>query len=84
MCDEAGVRLEYLPPYSPDLAPCDFWLFPKLKNQLANHRSFTRQSLGKVVKSELDSITSLEYSSCFEQWVHRLESCVRNHGDYVE
>jgi len=22
------------PPYSPDLAPCDFWLFPKLKNAL--------------------------------------------------
>jgi histone-lysine N-methyltransferase SETMAR len=20
-----------LPPYSPDLAPCDFWLFPKAK-----------------------------------------------------
>jgi len=24
----------YHPPYSPDLAPCDFWLFPKLKNAL--------------------------------------------------
>jgi hypothetical protein len=22
------------PPYSPDLAPCDFWLFPKLKSFL--------------------------------------------------
>jgi hypothetical protein len=22
------------PPFSPDLAPCDFWLFPKLKNAL--------------------------------------------------
>jgi len=22
------------PPYSPDLAPCDFWLFPKLKSPL--------------------------------------------------
>jgi hypothetical protein len=21
-------------PYSPDLAPCDFWLFPKLKSTL--------------------------------------------------
>ncbi|KAI6650817.1 Histone-lysine N-methyltransferase SETMAR-like [Oopsacas minuta] len=21
------------PPYSPDLAPCDFWLFPRLKHQ---------------------------------------------------
>jgi hypothetical protein len=22
------------PPYSPDLAPCDFWFFPKLKSPL--------------------------------------------------
>jgi hypothetical protein len=26
------------PPYSPDLAPCDFWLFPKLKNALKAQR----------------------------------------------
>jgi histone-lysine N-methyltransferase SETMAR len=26
------------PPYSPDLAPCDFWLFPKLKNALKGQR----------------------------------------------
>ena len=26
------------PPYSPALAPCDFWLFPKLKRPLRGHR----------------------------------------------
>jgi transposase len=26
------------PPYSPDLAPCDFWLFPKLKSMLKGRR----------------------------------------------
>jgi hypothetical protein len=26
------------PPYSPDLAPCDFWLFSKLRNALKEHR----------------------------------------------
>jgi hypothetical protein len=26
------------PPYSPDLAPCNFWLFPKLKTALKGHR----------------------------------------------
>jgi transposase len=26
------------PPYSPDLAPCDYWLFPKLKNALKGQR----------------------------------------------
>ena len=26
-----GIKTVSHPPYSPDLAPCDFWLFPKLR-----------------------------------------------------
>jgi len=26
------------PPYSPDLAPCDFWLFPNVKSSLKGRR----------------------------------------------
>ena len=26
-----GIKTASQPPYSPDLAPCDFWLFPKLR-----------------------------------------------------
>ena len=29
--ESEGLDLLPHPPYSPDLAPCDFWLFPKLK-----------------------------------------------------
>ena len=29
-----GIKTVPQPPYSPDLAPCDFWLFPKLKEKL--------------------------------------------------
>ena len=25
-----GIKTVPQPPYSPDIAPCDFWLFPKL------------------------------------------------------
>jgi hypothetical protein len=28
-----------IPPYSPDLAPCDFFLFPKMKLKLKGQRS---------------------------------------------
>ena len=31
------TKMDHLP-YSPDLAPCDFWLFPKLKNALKGQR----------------------------------------------
>ena len=26
-----GIKTVPLPPYSPDVGPCDFWLFPKLR-----------------------------------------------------
>ena len=39
----------YQPPYSPDLAPCDFWLFPKLKSPLKG---------GKFVNATVTQYTS--------------------------
>ena len=30
--DDIGFEVIDHPPYSPDLSPCDFWLFPELKN----------------------------------------------------
>ena len=35
---ESGLDVLDHPPYSPDLSPCDFWLFPTLKEMLAGHR----------------------------------------------
>jgi hypothetical protein len=37
LAKESIMKLDHLP-YSPDLAPCDFWLFPKLKTALKGHR----------------------------------------------
>ncbi len=34
----SGIDMIPHPPYSPDLAPCDYYLFPRLKNQLRGHR----------------------------------------------
>ena len=34
------------PPYSPDLSPCDFFLFPRLKKMLSGNKYMSRSSLG--------------------------------------
>ena len=34
---ESGLDVLDHPPYSPDLSPCDFWLFPRLKEMLTGH-----------------------------------------------
>jgi histone-lysine N-methyltransferase SETMAR len=33
-----GIPVVQQPPYSPDMAPCDFWLFPQLKTVLKGNR----------------------------------------------
>ena len=40
-----GIKTVPQPPYSPDLGPCDFWLFPKLKEKLSGCRYETDTGL---------------------------------------
>ena len=37
------------PPYSPDLNPCDFFLFPRLKKMLSGNKYTSRSSLGTAL-----------------------------------
>ncbi|GFR84359.1 transposase [Elysia marginata] len=57
------LRIQVLPhpAYSPDLAPCDFWLFPILKDKLAGRKFDRIQDLAKAVNSELRSIPEEDY-----------------------
>jgi hypothetical protein len=45
------------PPYSLDLAPADFFLFPKLKTTLKGCRFQTVEEIQKIAKRELRAIT---------------------------
>ena len=38
------------PPYSPDLAPCDFWLFPKLRGRRYETIEEMKEALTKVIE----------------------------------
>ena len=71
-------------PYSPDMAPCDFWLFRKLKKPLKGTRFQTRQEIMAATTAELNSIPKEAFSACFQQWRHRWEKCVESQGNYFE
>ena len=43
--NKLGIELLPHPPYSPDLAICDFWLFPNLKNRLRGNKYESREEL---------------------------------------
>lgn len=72
------------PPYSPDLAPCDFWLFSKLKRPLRGHRFDSIEEIKAESKRELMAIPEDEYKQCFENWKKRWHSCIASGGDYFE
>lgn len=72
------------PPYSPDLASSDFFLFPKLKEQIKGVRW---ESIPEVKRAVLDWFRSKGpafYRNGLERWRHRMEKCLELDGAYVE
>ena len=72
------------PPYSPDLAPCDFWLFSKLKRPLRGHRFESIEEIQRESLRELMAIPKSDFSHCFEDWKKRWHMCIAAGGDYFE
>ena len=52
-----GIKTVPHPPYSPDLALCDFWLFPKLKKKLRGCRYETTEEMKEAVTKVIDTLT---------------------------
>jgi hypothetical protein len=63
------MKLDH-PPYLPDLAPCDFWLFPKLMTALMGHRFSDIANIQGHASTILQSIPEEEFQKCFEQCKH--------------
>ena len=70
------------PLYSPDLAPCDFWLFGYLKQQLGTCSD--EKSLQATVTKILKKIPEEMYRKTFQNWIERMKLCIKYHGDYCE
>ena len=79
-----GVRLVSHPPYSPDLAPCDFFLFPKLKLQMRGRRFESPIAAVTAYRDLLEGLEKDDYIKCFEDWFVRMAKCVHCLGDYFE
>ena len=80
--EDEGVAIIDHPPYSPDLAPCDFWLFDYLKRNLGDYTDEIK--LGKAITKVLNGIPKEEYAKTFSKWLERMQICINNGGDYFE
>ena len=81
---ENNIAVLEQPPYSPDLAPCDFFLFPKLKGVIKGTRFQDSKAITTAVTKELRAIPMESFQKCIEAWQQRLEKCIRAQGDYFE
>jgi histone-lysine N-methyltransferase SETMAR len=72
------------PPYSPDLDPSDFYLFPKLKLFLAGQRFSSNQEAIAAVEGYFADLTRNHYREGIMALEHRWNICVSFKRDYVE
>jgi len=72
------------PPYSPNLAPCDFFLFPKLKLQMKGRRFDTIEEIQGESQRVLDTIPKRDFQECFQAWQKHWDSSIHAKGEYFE
>jgi hypothetical protein len=72
------------PPYSPDLAPADYFLFPKGKSHLKGHLFDSISDIQKAVTSTLNTTAKDEFYNGIQKLYDRANLSVQLEGMYVE
>ena len=74
-----GIKTLPQSPYSPDSAPCDFWLFSKLRGCHYEIIEEMKEAVTKVI----DTLTQEEFHGAFQKFLERYK-CIAAGGDYFE
>jgi hypothetical protein len=72
------------PPYSPDLAPADFFLFQKLKSTLKGRRFESIEAIKTNSLAHLGRIPKTAFQECFRTLKKRWQRCIQSRGEYFE
>ena len=75
-----GIKTVPHPPNSPDLAPCDFCLFPKLRGC----RYETIEEMKEAVMKVIDTPTQEDFHGAFQKLLERYNKCIAPREDYFE
>ena len=76
-----GIKTVPQSPYSPDLAACDFCLFPKLRGC---RRYETIEEMKEAVTKVIDTVTQEDFHGAFKKLLERYNKCIAGGGDYFE
>ena len=72
------------PPYSPELAPCNYCLFPKLKEKLRGGRYESIEEVKEAVMKVIDTLTQEDFHGASQKLLGRYNKCIAAGGDYFE
>ena len=72
------------PPYSPDLAVCDFFVFPRLKSEMCGHRFRNLRDMRTAVFRTLRGIPQADFHAAIQSLPLRWMKCMNSQGDYFE
>ena len=75
-----GIKTVAQLPNSQDLAPCDFWLFPKLRC----YRYETIEEMKEAVTKVIDTLTQEDFHGAFKNLMERYNRCIAGGEDYSE
>ena len=75
-----GIKTLPQPPYSLDLAPCDFWLFPKL----TGCRYETIEEMTEAVTKVIGTLKQEDFYGAFQKLLERFNKCIAAERDYFD
>ena len=75
-----SINMVPQPLYSPDFAPCDFWLFPKLRGCHYETIEEMKEAGMKVI----DTLTQDDFPGAFQKLLEWYNKCIAAEGDYFK
>ena len=71
-------------PYSPDLAPCDYYLFPKLHLAMKGKWHSSIEAIEKATTDVLKTIPIKDMDKSFDNLLERANLCIDAEGEYID
>ena len=82
--NESEVQLLPYPPYSPDLSPCDFFLFPELKRQLNGILFESAEEACRAFPRAVEDRPKSTWAEEWKTWFHRMAKCIAAEERFFE
>jgi hypothetical protein len=81
--EELSLTLVPQPPYSPGLAPCNFFLFGYLKQHLEGKHLTREDSVIAAIREVFDKIPLQTFQNAMDDWQYRFRRCIQLGGEYL-